>query len=174
MKTAEYEDRFRQWLAEHTGLMIKVVRSFAASAEDQDDLFQEILLQVWVSVPAFREEAKPATWIYRVALNTALNWHRGENKCRQSHALLAGVRPRADTVNCEVSILEQQEALERLYEEIRKLRKIDSSLIVMYLDGLTYREMADVLGISENNVGVRINRVKKQLAESMKGGADGV
>ena len=174
MKTAEHEDLYKQWLAEHTGLMFKVVRAFAAGAEDRDDLFQEILLQVWISVPAFREKAKPSTWIYRVALNTALNWHRGENKCRQSHTLLADVRGRADAKNCGANVLEQEELLERLYGEIRKLRKIDCSLILMYLDGLTYREMADVLGISESSVGVRINRIKKQLAESMKGGANGL
>jgi RNA polymerase sigma-70 factor, ECF subfamily len=131
MKTAERENLFRQWLADHTGLMIKVVRAFAASAEDQDDLFQEVLLQVWISTPAFRERAKPSTWIYRVALNTALNWHRGESKCRQSSTLLTDVRGTADALNCSAKLLEQKELLDRLYGEIRKLRKVDGSLILM-------------------------------------------
>src|SRR5689334_20017560 len=76
----DHERRFRQWLGEHTGLLLKVVRSFAEGGADQDDLFQEILLQVWLSMPGFREESKPTTWLYRVALNTALAWKRGEKK----------------------------------------------------------------------------------------------
>src|SRR5215212_7003639 len=77
---ANHELQFRQWLGEHTGLLIKVVRSFAEGPADQDDLFQEILLQVWLSLPNFRKDSKPTTWLYRVALNTALAWRRSEKK----------------------------------------------------------------------------------------------
>jgi RNA polymerase sigma-70 factor (ECF subfamily) len=77
---ADHELQFRQWLGEHTGLLVKVARSFAEGPADQDDLFQEILLQVWLSLPNFRDDSKPTTWLYRVALNTALAWKRSEKK----------------------------------------------------------------------------------------------
>ena len=80
MSIADHELQFRQWLAEHTGLLLKVVRSFAERADDADDLFQEILLQVWLSLPNFRNDSKPTTWLYRVAFNTALAWKRTEKK----------------------------------------------------------------------------------------------
>ena len=82
MGIANHELQFRQWLGEHTGLLVKVVRSFAEGPADQDDLFQEILLQVWLSLPNFRDDSKPTTWLYRVALNTALAWKRSEKKRR--------------------------------------------------------------------------------------------
>ena len=95
MAIADHELRFRQWLGEHTGLLLKVVRSFAEGPADQDDLFQEILLQVWLSLPNFRDESKPTTWLYRVALNTALAWKRREKKRRGWQSSLPCADPAA-------------------------------------------------------------------------------
>ena len=80
MTAQEQETTFRRWLEEHLGLMLKVVRGCTAAPPDQEDLFQEVLLQLWISLPAFRGEAKETTWIYRVAFNTALTWRRGERR----------------------------------------------------------------------------------------------
>src|SRR5215467_7080382 len=86
MITAEERERlFRHWLAEHAGLMWKVVHAFAATAQDQEDLLQEISLQLWSSLPAFRGEAKENTWIYRVSFNTALVWKRDEKRRHTKH-----------------------------------------------------------------------------------------
>ncbi len=79
-QTPKRDDVFEQWLSDHKGLILKVVRIYAAAAEDQDDLFQEILLQLWRSIPAFREESKASTWLYKVALHTALAWKRTGTK----------------------------------------------------------------------------------------------
>src|SRR5262245_13217677 len=83
--THELDGIFRRWLADHAGLMWKVVRAFAAAPEDQQDLLQEIALQLWRSLPAFRREAKESTWIYRVAFNTALVWKRDEKRRHAKH-----------------------------------------------------------------------------------------
>jgi RNA polymerase sigma-70 factor (ECF subfamily) len=80
MSAAAQEALFRSWLSDHLGLMLKVVRSFSDTPEDQEDLLQETLVQVWSSIPAFRGEAKETTWIYRVAFNTALAWRRTERR----------------------------------------------------------------------------------------------
>ncbi|MBW8863857.1 MAG: RNA polymerase sigma factor, partial [Verrucomicrobia bacterium] len=80
MTSEEQEKLFRRWLADHVGLMWKVVHAFAATPADQQDLLQEICLQLWSSLPSFRGEAKESTWIYRVAFNTALVWKRDEKR----------------------------------------------------------------------------------------------
>src|SRR6187402_2683463 len=155
------EALFKRWLEQHTGLVIKVARAFAPSAANRDDLVQEILLQLWRSLPRFEGKAKESTWIYRVALNTALAWHRGENKHRTAQSPLTAVEelPEPD----DLAAREREELVANLYAAIRRLAKVDAALVLLYLDDLSYREMAEVLGISETNVGVKLNRAKKAL-----------
>jgi RNA polymerase sigma-70 factor (ECF subfamily) len=164
---ANHELQFRQWLSEHTGLLLKVVRSFADGPADEDDLFQEILLQVWLSLPNFRDDSKPTTWLYRVALNTALAWKRGEKKRRRRQDSLSI----SDVAAPSVASAESQRndrVVDQLYTAIRALPPAKRALVVLYLDGFTYREIADVVGISESNVGVSLNRIKKELAANVK------
>ena len=129
-------------------------------------LIQEILLQVWLSIPRFERKAKPSTWIYRVALNTALAWQRRDQRQRRRQ-----FRPfvwAMDVATNESEQAHQRERIERLYTAIRRLPKADAALVLLYLDDLSYREIAEILGISEVNVGVKLNRAKKALAELMK------
>ncbi len=170
----EQERLFKQWLSEHKGLMFRVVRAYAASREDQDDLFQEILLQVWSSIPAFRGKARVSTWIYRVALNTAFAWKRAEKRQRRGHQPLIAANEKPNPDEERRDDQRNREILNALYAEIRKLPKVECSLVLLYLDGLSYREIGNVLGISETNVGVKLNRIKKRLVESLKGTLDGL
>lgn len=162
--TQEQEMIFRRWLADHAGLMWKVVRAFTATPEDAEDLLQEIALQLWRSLPSFRGEAKESTWIYRVAFNTALVWKRDEKRRHAKHETFFELNgaPEGAPVRDEALV-------QLLYSAIRQLPKLDASLALMHLDGLSYREMSEVLGITENNVGVKLNRIRKQLAETLKG-----
>jgi RNA polymerase sigma-70 factor (ECF subfamily) len=158
------ESLFKSWLTEHGGAVLKVARAYTLTAEDRQDLVQEILLQIWRSLPQFQGRASPSTWLYRVALNTALGWHRKERR-RQARQ-----RPMLE-VDLSVAGLDgaqqaaQRETLQRLYAAIRQLPRAEAALVLLYLDDLTYRQMAEVLGISENNVGVKLNRAKKALGE---------
>jgi len=172
MTAQQQEAIFRRWLDAHLGLMLKVVRGCAAAPEDQDDLFQEVLLQVWSSIPAFRGEARETTWIYRVAFNTALAWRRGERRRREGHETFMKFDVSPQVQPSHVESLAEQEIVARLYAAIRQLPKVDASLALMHLDGLSYQEMAEVLGISENYIGVKLNRIRKQLAEQLKGAND--
>lgn len=171
MSTNEHELRFRQLIADHTGLLVKVVRSFADGRADEDDLFQEILLQVWMSLPGFREEAKPTTWLYRVALNTALAWKRGEQKRRRRQSSLSTSDIATQTVTANAAERNGQ-LVEQLYAALRALPPAKRALMVLYLDGFSYQEIAEVVGISASNVGVSLNRIRKQLASAMKEDSD--
>jgi RNA polymerase sigma-70 factor (ECF subfamily) len=171
MTAQEQETIFRRWLAAHLGLILKVVRG-CAPPQDQDDLFQDVCLQVWQSIPAFRGEARETTWIYRVAFNTALAWRRGERRRRAGHETFLKFDVSPQTQPSHAEALPEQEIVERLYAAIRQLTKVDASLALMHLDGLSYAEMADVLGISENHIGVKLNRIRKQLADQLKGTSD--
>lgn len=163
------EELFKRWLGEHKGVMFKVVRALAASPEDQDDLFQEILLHLWSSIPSFDGRAKETTWIYKVALNTALVWKRAKKRRRRRHdILIAASNEVADTHGDAYDSTRDEQIVERLYAAIRELPKIDGSIVLMYLDGLNYHEISDILGISKSHVGVKLNRAKKQLARSLK------
>jgi RNA polymerase sigma-70 factor, ECF subfamily len=164
---ADHELQFRQWLGEHKGLLVKVVRSFAEGPADQEDLFQEVLLQVWLSLPNFRENSKPTTWLYRVALNTALAWKRREKKRRRWQSLLPDADP-ADQPTKSVDTEQNSQVVDQLYAAIRALPLAKRALVVLSLDGFTYREISEVVGISEANVGVRLNRIKRELAAAVK------
>ena len=157
---------FRRWLKEHTGLVFKVARTFAPGDADRDDLVQEILLQLWRSLPRFEGKASESTWVYRVALNSALAWHRNEHKRRTAQIQSPAIEelPGPD----DPSAREREELVANLYAAIRRLPKVDAALVLLYLDDLSYREMAEVLGLSETNVGVKLNRVRKTLADLMK------
>ena len=157
---------FQRWLNQHTGLVFKVARAFAPGEADRDDLVQEILLQLWRSLPRFEGKASESTWIYRVALNTALAWHRGENKRRAAQTPLLAIEEVPEPN--DLAAREREELLVRLYTAIRRLAKLDAALVLLYLDDLSYREMAEVLGISETNVGVKLNRARKALGELLK------
>ena len=172
MTAQQQEMIFRGWLDAHTGLMWKVVRGCAAAPPDQEDLFQEVLLQLWSSIPAFRGEAKATTWIYRVAWNTALAWRRGERRRREGHETFIKFSPAPQVQPSHLDAQPEQEIVERLYAAIRQLPKMDASLALMHLDGLSYQEMAEVLGISENYIGVKLNRIRKQLADQLKGASN--
>jgi len=160
------QELFKGWVHNCSGLMLKVARAFALTDADRQDLIQEILLQLWRSVPRFEGKAKGSTWVYRVAMNTALAWRRKEFQRRVPEVPVLDI----ETFPAESDALtaERRELVESLYEAIRQLPKVDACIVMMSLDGLSYREMAEVLGISENHVGVKLNRAKEQLARLLK------
>ncbi len=159
MDNQKQSEIFREWLKEHKGILFKIIRVYADADEDQEDLFQEISLQLWRSIPGFNGDAKASTWIYRVALNQALKWTKKE-KYRSE---------KGEDARQEFHVLNQVERidpkLEWLYEQIAKLDKIERSLCLLLFDGYQYKEIAEMVGISESYVGVKLNRIKKYLTE---------
>ncbi|MBC6700417.1 sigma-70 family RNA polymerase sigma factor [Hymenobacter sp. BT190] len=130
---------------------------YCHSREDQEDLFQDIVLQLWRSYPSFRSGSKVTTWLYRVALNTAITRLRQQPKAER----FAELGPEA----LQVPAVEEgpSEEMAAMYRAIRRLSQVDQALTLLYLEDCSYREMAEVLGISETNVGYKLNRIKAQL-----------
>ena len=160
MNKKEQLNIFDHWIGEYRPLLFKVVRAYAFTSVDQDDLFQEVSIQIWRSIPNFKEKSKVSTWLYRIALNVALNWKRKQKKHEEGQQSLEHVEHILEHSEEEVD-----ERLDWLYQEIAKLDKIDRSLTLLMLDGFSYKEMADILGISESNIGVKIYRIKKHLTQ---------
>jgi RNA polymerase sigma-70 factor, ECF subfamily len=156
-------------MAEHGGILARLARSHARDERGRQDLERELAYQVWLSVPRFQAGAKPSTWIYRVGLNTALTWRRNaarherrtEGEDAAAHLPAGGPDPAARA--------ERGDLLEHLFTALRDLPDADRSLLLLQLDGLAYRDIADVLGITENHVGVALTRARQRLAAQMKG-----
>jgi RNA polymerase sigma-70 factor (ECF subfamily) len=169
MRDEAPEALFQRWLGEHGGTVLKVARAYTIHDADCQDLAQEILLQVWRSLPQFQGRASASTWCYRIALNTALGWHRKEHRRKTRQQPLLEVEHLSAPGLDSAQQLHQREVVERLYAAIRQLPKTDAALVLLYLDDLSYRQIAEVLGISESNVGVKLSRAKRALGERMKG-----
>jgi RNA polymerase sigma-70 factor (ECF subfamily) len=168
MNRNEQASLFKAWAEQYAGLMGRVARAYTFSTEDCKDLVQEILLQVWRSLPCFEGRASASTWIYRVALNTALAWQRKDRRRQARFRPLPDAEAVSEISDSTPGAMAAQERLEQLYAAIRQLPKADAALVLLYLDDLTYREIAEVCGLSENHVGVKLNRARKALAELMK------
>jgi RNA polymerase sigma-70 factor (ECF subfamily) len=163
METEERQQILHDWLSRHKGLLFKIVRAYAFTPEDREDLFQEVATQIWRSIPGFRSDSAPTTWLYQIALNTAVSWARKELKHRKREQLFADMeRTLSETPRGE------DRRLVWLYEQIAQLDPVDRSVTLLLLDGFSYREMSQMLGISESNVGVKINRIKNYLTRLMK------
>ena len=170
MSSPDSTARFDAWLAEHRGIVYKLARVYAPLPSDEADLVQEMLVQLWRSLANYLEQCRPSTWTYRVCLNTALTWQRGER--RRGSLTPPAVSPAAELPALEPRpgwTTEQAELLERLYQAVRALPPSERTLVVLSLDDLSYREISEVTGLSENHVGVALTRVRKKLSTMLEG-----
>lgn len=165
-----HDARFAEWLRDHVAIPHKLSRAYTFDPADGADLHQEMLVQLWRSMPRFRDEAKASTWIYRVCLNTALTWQRNRRR-REVHTGFVSGEP-ADAPSPEAGPIEARERAERLealWNAVRALPAADRSLVVLALDGLSHREIGEVIGMTENHVGVALSRARRKLAATLKG-----
>src|SRR5687768_3991910 len=159
MHDTERDRIFGEWLAGHKGILFKVVHAYAFEHADRQDLFQEITIQIWRSVDAFRGDSSVPTWMYGVALNTAIAWSRKEGRHQRSKQELE-VEGLLTTASSDAP----DPRLEWLYHQIAQLKDVDRCVALLLLDGFSYKEIAAIVGITESNVGVKINRIKSALA----------
>jgi RNA polymerase sigma factor (sigma-70 family) len=155
------EKEFLSMIQDNQGIIHKICRIYRDSPEDREDLFQEVIFQLWRSYPSFSGGSKSSTWLYRVALNTAMASFRKNKPNVTSAEYLPDIQ--FEDINNEDS--ERQEAL---LAGIRQLSEPDRALIALFLDELGYQQIALILGISESNVGVKLNRIKTRLQKLVK------
>ncbi|MCP2037787.1 RNA polymerase sigma factor [Chryseobacterium sp. HSC-36S06] len=157
------EQEFSKLIKDNQGLIIKVSRLYTNSLEDEQDLFQEIVLQLWRSYDSFKGQSKISTWMYRVALNTAITLFRKKTKSPQTDELMdfhqKGFLEDDDEKHQQISLL---------YKVVKMLPHVERAIVMMYLDDLPYRDISENLGITEVNARVKMNRLKKTLKELME------
>lgn len=164
----QQKQKFHRFLNEHTAVIRKVCRLYTDNQTDFHDYFQEVVLQLWRSFGSFRGESKASTWVYRVALNVCLS----QLKLKKRRVTATPLDPEAaQRWADEPYDTTEEEQIKQLYVAIRQLKELDRAIILLYLEERSYDEMADILGISQSNVGVRINRIKKQLNKLIHGRA---
>jgi RNA polymerase sigma factor (sigma-70 family) len=157
------EKEFLQIIQKNQGIVHKVCSIYCDIEEDRKDLFQEIVAQLWKSYPSFRKESKFSTWMYRVALNTAItsfkkNKRRPDQK-RLSYENFQIAEEKYDT--------ETEENIKLLNRAIAQLTGIEKSIMLLFLENKKYEEIADITGITQNYVRVKMNRIKKKLKKLM-------
>ncbi|HTE31355.1 MAG TPA: RNA polymerase sigma factor [Chryseolinea sp.] len=159
---AAEEKKFISLINEHQGLIHKVCIMYENDPEVRNDLFQEIVFQLWKSFSSFRGEAKISTWMYRIALNTAISGFRKQTRNVKTEDL--------KELHFNISDAwadDQDEEIQRLNWAIRQLSEIERAMIMMALEEVPYDEIADTIGITQNNVRVRMNRIREKLKRLM-------
>ena len=155
------EETLLALLEDHAAAMRRIAAVYAGGDGEEEDLYQEILVQVWRSLPSFRGNSTAGTWLYRVALNTALSWRRRATK----HASWRAARePLADEV-ATASQDSQRSQTAILTDFLSTIGGPDRSVLLLYMEGLPYQEIADVTGLSVSAVGVRLHRMKQTFTE---------
>jgi RNA polymerase sigma factor (sigma-70 family) len=157
------EQEFLQLVNANKGIIHKITKMYMDTSEDQKDLFQEIVLQLWKAYPGFKGNSKFSTWMYRVALNTALVFLRKESR-KVGQTELNEKIDVADAGDSE----EQEERLNHFYSAVQELNKIEKALIFLFLENQSHKEIAHNLGITEGNARVKLNRTKEKLQQIIK------
>lgn len=157
------ETRFRDWLDRFQPLLAKVVRGFTNSRQDEQELFQDVLVQLWQSAARFNGRCADSTWVYRVAFNTAMAWSRASKRRSARHL------ETADFDRVPAPAAPSTELIDALYAAIWQLPAPEKALIMMHLEGTSYREMAEVMGLSEAHVGTKLTRTRARLAKLLNG-----
>jgi RNA polymerase sigma-70 factor (ECF subfamily) len=156
--TEAQEKSFITLVKEHQGLIHKVCILYETDKEARNDLFQEIVLQLWKSFPTFRGDSKMTTWMYRIALNTAISGLRKLGRKIKTEELNDHHFNISDTHSDQ-----REDDLQRLQWAIRQLSEIERAMVMMALDEIPYEEIAETIGITQNNVRVRMNRIREKL-----------
>ena len=157
------ESEFLQIIRESERIIYKICYMYTSPQASLNDLYQEVVLNLWKAFPKFRHECKTSTWLYRIALNTCISYFRKEKNA-----------PQIVTLTTEAEILPNekdptQEMLRQMYQMINHLGQLDKSIILLYLEDKSYSEMAEITGLSVTNIATKLNRIKDKLKKMKRG-----
>lgn len=164
LQVQELKQLFEQEIKEHELLVHKICRMYAYSDADRQDLFQDIVIELWRAYPQFKRNAKFSTWLYRVAINTAITG------LRRKRDLITYYEPAELPVDArdEDSSKADEERLQQLYKAIAHLNQVEKAIVMLYMEDHSYEEMEEILGISSGTLRVKMNRIKEKLRELTK------
>jgi RNA polymerase sigma-70 factor, ECF subfamily len=152
-------EQFLDILERNIGIILKIARAYTKTVPDKEDLINDITLELWKSYGRFNGDSKVSTWIYRVALNTSMNYKRRREKDK---LLFLDDLKQPDGLNWLVDNNDQSQ-FEILYQCIDELNRLNKAIILLYLDGNSHDEISEITGISKTNVGTRISRIKEEI-----------
>ena len=163
------QQTFQNILNDYQDKIYRLCCSYVTHPEDRKDLYQDIMLRIWKNLDSFREQSSSGTWVYRVSVNTSIDHLRKQTRKNQTTISIPidDLRISDESTNIEQDYI-KSERMRRLYDSMNTLSFLDKTLITLYLEDLSYRDISAVLGISEQNVGVRLHRVKKALENYLK------
>ena len=157
----QLHERFITLLERNIGTILKISKAYSNTAQDREDLLNDIAFEMWKAFPSFKGKSKISTWVYRIALNTAMNFRRNNRRKREF------IQSAIELHNSEQSSeIDYNPLIEILYECVAELDEFSKAIVLLYLDGYKHDEIAEITGISKTNVGTRISRIKEQLKNS--------
>jgi RNA polymerase sigma factor (sigma-70 family) len=161
-KLSQHEQQFRELVAAHSGSIYRICRAYLYDKSHVDDLYQEILYQIWRSLGNFKGNAQIGTWIYRIAVNTAITYNLQYRK-----TALDPLPAQLHVADMPSDIIEKEQKLTQLETALAQLEDQDRLIISLVLEELSYKEIAEICGSNTNTIGVRINRIKARLLKLM-------
>jgi RNA polymerase sigma-70 factor (ECF subfamily) len=164
LQTIVSQDEFVQLVNQHQSILYKLCSLYCSTAHDRQDLFQEIVIQLWKSYPKFRGESKFSTWLYRIALNTAIS----DLRKQKNQPRVPRSEPFPEQMQEIPDYGEKDLQVQQLYAAISQLTDLEKALVMLYLEDKTYREMEEILGMNENNLRVKMNRIKEKIRKLTK------
>jgi len=160
---------FKKIVDQYNGILYKIARSYTTEEADFQDLYQEILIQLWQSFERFKGESKISTWIYRVSLNTALTFQKKQKREISTNPIdNASYKIAGGSGVGEEQVFQKEKKIELLYKCVNLLKKDDRAIILLHLEEKKYDEIAEIIGITVSHVGVKLMRIKKQLFQLLK------
>jgi len=155
----ELSPLFQEVVEMHKGILYKVARTYCKNEEDRQDLIQEMLVQIWKSLPKYNSQFAITTWMYRISLNVAISFYR-KNVASQGREIFFDEQTLAFQ---EVDNAEKEQQLQLLEQFISELNSLDKALIILYLEEKSHAEISDILGISISNISTKVGRIKEKL-----------
>jgi len=159
------EEKFLSLIEIHKRIIYKVANGYCKEVDEREDLIQEIIIQLWLSLDNYSDQYKLSTWVYRIALNTSISHYR-KNKTRKARTTI--LSPVIELKNDDCQSRFESEDFQLLNKLIQELKEIDKGIFLLYLDGFKYKEIAEIMAISPSNVSSKISRIKKALKLEFK------
>jgi RNA polymerase sigma-70 factor (ECF subfamily) len=159
LQNQEAEKEFKSQIEANELLLLKICRIYAYTDADRQDLFQEIVIRLWKAWPNFKGNSKLSTWLYRVAINTAISGLRKKKNFIQHYEPAAMPEP----ANAQPEEYDEEERLKQLYHAIEQLNAVEKAIVMLYMENRSYEEMEEIIGLSQGNLRVKMNRIKEKL-----------